>query len=147
MKMKITWGRGTDLKNKKNFPFLTCSGLNSCPTLHPPPGPTWSASSPIFEAPERLPGSIPIIWVQGWYISCGNLLQMVFTFLTWGLGPHSSSPLTPDLQSSPRKGNWSTWRFGDEVVVFFKSIQNSILLTPILNLYIRLSVLINMKSI
>ena len=34
---------------------------------------------------------------------------IIFVFVTCGLGPHSSSPFTPGLQSSPpRKGNWST---------------------------------------
>ena len=39
---------------------------------------------------------------------------------TWGLGPQSSSsPFTPGLQSSPpRKGNWSTWRFGKSYLEF-----------------------------
>ena len=39
---------------------------------------------------------------------------------TWGLGPHSSSsPFTPGLQSSPpRKGNWSTLRFGNSYLEF-----------------------------
>ena len=39
---------------------------------------------------------------------------------TWGLGPQSSSsPFTPGLQSSPpRKGNWSTLRFGNSYLEF-----------------------------
>ena len=91
--------------NKKKYEIIIC-GLNTQP------------SSAQFKK-HSVSSSNPCDIVKKWkcYTKDNRLASML---ATWGLGPHSSSsPFTPGLQSSPpRKGNWSTLRFGNSYLEF-----------------------------
>ena len=81
----------------------------------------WIHSLQAFNSRNILydPSSNPCEIVKKWKcFTKDNWLASILA--TWGLGPHSSSsPFTPGLQSSPpRKGNWSTLRFGNSYLEF-----------------------------